>query len=116
MRVYRETLNVNLPWLLAIHKSLAKKWFVEYSVKDFLANGDIYNNPQNYDEPKWAEQIASYRYILTPQPIEREKCRLGGYCYFQDDPVTGKMRLVHYEPTSKEILEEQGLEPIKRNL
>jgi len=106
MKVEKDTLNVNLPWLLIIYKKWARDWFVNYSVKDFLANGDIYNNPHKYEEDQeWVEQIGSYRFLVTPQPIEKEGPKLEGYCYYQDNPVTGKMRLVHYEPTTRELLE-----------
>ena len=88
----------SVPWVLEIHKSLVKDWFWDYSVKDFLADGDICNNPHKYDEIKWANKISSYFYNVYPLDISRLNGRyLTNYYYFQDDEKTGKMVLRHFE-------------------
>lgn len=99
MKIELDRVNRNIPWLLIIHKRLVKDWFRECSVLDFLVEGKVYENPEEYGDPKWASEIANQHYIVTPQVIEREKAYLPDYCYFQDDPLTGKMVLVRLVET-----------------
>ena len=94
----KREIQKDIPWLLEIPKSLVQDWFYDYSVLDFLADGKIFREPEKYGSPKWAKRILNKQYIMTPTKVETLNGRyLKGWCYFEDNPYTKKMELVHYE-------------------
>lgn len=95
--LYQKTKLSTVPHTIEIHKSLWRDWMSNYSVKDFLATGKIFNEPENYGDPQWASQIASYRYVVHPVPIERLKHYLQGYIYLRDGK-DGRIEIQHEEP------------------
>jgi len=97
----------NVPFVLEIHNSLFRKWMLDYSVKDFLSGGQIFEHPENFGDPKWASDIANNHYNTQPVKFERLKNFVSGYMYLEDGP-DGNMRICHIEnvPESNQSVED----------
>lgn len=89
-----------VPHTIELHKDLWRDWMSNYSVKDFLATGKIFQEPENYGDPEWASHIASYHYVVHPVTVEELKHYLQGHVYLRDGK-DGTIEIMHQEPVVK---------------
>jgi len=86
----------DVPFVLEIHRTLFRKWMLDYSVRDFLKGGQIFEQPENFGDPKWASNIANNHYCTQPVKFDRLKNFVSGFMYLEDGP-DGKMMVRHIE-------------------
>lgn len=99
--------SLAIDYLIEMHKSVFCDELLNYSVRDLLAGGVLCEDVQSQPIPSpQKEYIENWQYNAHPfVKVNFEKFGCKGFMYLLDNKDTGKMEIVHYEPTDKELNE-----------